>query len=364
MPPRSEQAAEPAPAAGGSTPPPHLLDVDTRPARCWCAPHGRRTAWPRRTDARRQPDTCPQTACAHSASSHSRTSSKRAPRRASRCASRAPRAECVWPLPANCASRTAVATRARFTPRRLSGARKSGRVSSGDHRRQGSEMAGHTSQPDEDERRLAALWAEPGDDSTAKVDDSDDAVTALFSSASRAEPDPETGGQASACWSATRHGRRRGSRKGDRCIGTPGTSRVFACGGALLGACILVVVVSSALTGDDRTGGASERQIRPAEARVTTAPAPGTAPRSRLGQAVRARKNRADHRRKPRPQIPGDRTKKPSRNRDTPDRPRPRAPARHPSPAPQHPLPPPRPQPQAAPVQGPASSACEEFPPC
>lgn len=217
--------------------------------------------------------------------------------------------------------------------------------------------------PRNDEDRLAALWEQPFDATTV----GEDWISPLFSApddaATRIGAHHRTGGtDRSEAHRSRGHTRRRRSRA--RRPGPQAASRRLAFGVALLVAIVSATIALSSSTGSTD----SSEMVSPAETRRTTVlpppagptprePAPPRAesarPRAQRGSGRRARAARVRHERSPAAQRA---RRAPTRShlpaRATQQR---RQAAAAPPTAPRRPSPP---------STLPASSACDEFPPC
>jgi len=226
-------------------------------------------------------------------------------------------------------------------------------------------MAVNARVPRSDEDRLAALWEQPLDGST--VDDSiDDGIAALFSAsddpAPRAAPDHGTGGtHRSQARRPT--GRGRGRRSRARRAGPQPARRSLAIGAALVVALLSAMIALSASTGSsDSADTASPAETdettvlsppaRPTPVETEIRRAPATRLRAQRGRQHRGRTGARHERSRaggPARAVP---TREPHAVRSTRRRSEPAA-------APQTAL-----RRRIPPPTAPASSACDEFPPC
>ena len=217
--------------------------------------------------------------------------------------------------------------------------------------------------PRNDEDRLAALWEQPLDATSV----GDGWVSTLFSApddaATRRGAHHRTGGtDRSAAHRRRGHDRRLRSRA--RPAGPQAASRTLAFGVALL---VALVTTTIALSSSTESTDSSE-MVSPAEKRRTTGLSPPARPAPRepelpRAEAVRPRAQRGSGRRARAARVRQERSRAPHGAR--------RVPTRAPLPARAAQL---RRQPTAAPPTAfrrpsppstaPASSACDEFPPC
>jgi len=247
--------------------------------------------------------------------------------------------------------------------RSTDGSRLSPGVSSGRRPRQAHQMAAPASPLSDEEARLAALWTRSTDDTTS--DAPTDGIGTLFSpDADAAASVPQRDQAFRADRDATRrraagvHGRRRNARAG----GCRAPVRRL-----VPGAVVTLLLVAAALSESSRSTDATDPVSPPATGR---AGAPSPPARSTYGEpkpaGAPAPRTRAGRERRSRPRTPRTRHQ-PARTRRDPRHVRPRAPHRTISmpPRTQHATPRPRtPARRDLPPVTPASSACDEFPPC
>jgi len=230
-------------------------------------------------------------------------------------------------------------------------------------------MAVNTSLLEDDEQRLAALWAQPLDDAAVGAEPPDDVIAALFSAPGGAAPRPTPrtrGSRARQPAARPQSARLQGSFAGGRlATRSRATNRSLAVVAMLVAAFVLIPVARSALTGPVDIPATHPRVTadRPPASSPSALPSRGQTELPRV-RATRARAHRRQERRQAIARA--NRTRSRIVRRDRAAR-RAGARERHPSAgrfvatpaAPQTAPPDFIPQPTA-----PVSSACDEFPPC
>ena len=229
-------------------------------------------------------------------------------------------------------------------------------------------MAVNTALREDEEQRLAALWAQPLDDAPVGAEPPDDVIAALFSTTGRAAPrqTPRTrGSKARRPAARPQSARLQGSRAGQRLAHSRATSRSIALVAMLVAmlvaALVLIPLARSALTGPVGIPATHPR----ATADGPRAPSPSALPsRGRLEfRRIRAARARAHRRREHQLAIARSNRRRSRAARRERAAPRARAHVRSQSAARFVATPPAPPDPIPKPT-APVSSACDEFPPC
>lgn len=171
------------------------------------------------------------------------------------------------------------------------------RGSSAGRRRQAVAMAVTASLLEDDEQRLAALWAQPLDDAPVGDEPPDDAIAALFSAPGGAAPRPTPrtrGSKARRPAARPQSGRLQGSLAGRRLAArSRATNRSLAVVAMLVAALVLIPVARSALTGPVNTPATHPRATadRSPASRPSASPSRGQSELRRI-RATRARAHR------------------------------------------------------------------------
>ena len=225
-------------------------------------------------------------------------------------------------------------------------------------------MAVNTALREDEEQRLAALWAQQLDDAPLGAEPPDDVIAALFAAPGRAErrQTPRTrGNKARRPAARAQSARLQGSRAGQRLAQSRATNRSIALVAMLVAALVLIPLARSALTGPVGIPATHPR----ATADRPRAPSPSALPsRSRLElrriRAMRARAHRRQEHQRAIARANRRRSRAARRERAAP---RARAHVRSRSAGRFVAIPPAPPDPIPKPT-APVSSACDEFPPC
>lgn len=226
-------------------------------------------------------------------------------------------------------------------------------------------MAVNTALRQDEEQRLAALWAQPLDDAPVGAEPPDDVIAALFSTTVRAAPrqTPRTrGSKARRPAARPQSARLQGARAGQRLAQSRATNRSLAVVAMIVAALVLIPVARSALTGPADTPATHPRATgeRPRASGPSLLPSRG---RPEL-RGIRATRAPAHRRQEHRQAIArGNRRRSRAARRDRASAPRARAHVRSRSAGRfvATPTAPPDPIPEPT---APVSSACDEFPPC